>query len=374
MNKKTKVIFVSNYMNHHQIEFCDEMSKSDSVDFYFVSLEELPEEKIAIGYDDFQTRKYIVPFYKNENKKQNFAKICDADVVICSPSNESIQFCSFAKQIFIFSEHIFKSSPLLHPKNIFRFFKYRIISQKFKKLDIETYILCASSRTKKELSFCGFKWVKGFIKWGYFPKNGEVENRDKDSSVCNLLWVNRMVSWKHPQKGLKILKIALKQNLNAHLTFIGDGPKKNSTIAKTKKMNLFDRCTFCGYLPNKQVLEKMTASHYIISTSDRGEGWGATINEGMKFGCVPIVSNQIGCAKFLVTDSVGIVYRKIDKILFPTFVEWKSMSSMAISRISTKWNGVVACRNLLKIIEDNTLLSEIENNDMPGTLIEDNEK
>ena len=46
---RMKVVFVSNYINHHQIPFCNAMREQLSEDFFFVQTEPMAEERIKMG-------------------------------------------------------------------------------------------------------------------------------------------------------------------------------------------------------------------------------------------------------------------------------------------------------------------------------------
>ena len=44
------VTFVSNYINHHQIPFCEAMRKRLGDSFVFVQMEEMEEERKKMGW------------------------------------------------------------------------------------------------------------------------------------------------------------------------------------------------------------------------------------------------------------------------------------------------------------------------------------
>ena len=50
---RMKVVFVSNYINHHQIPFCNAMREQLSEDFFFVQTEPMAEERIKMGWGIF---------------------------------------------------------------------------------------------------------------------------------------------------------------------------------------------------------------------------------------------------------------------------------------------------------------------------------
>ena len=50
-----KVVFLSNYLNHHQLPFCLEMYKKYGNDFKFVSTVKINEERLRLGYKDMDS-------------------------------------------------------------------------------------------------------------------------------------------------------------------------------------------------------------------------------------------------------------------------------------------------------------------------------
>ena len=77
-----KIAFFSSVLNHHQIEFCDEMYKKYGDDFTFVSTMEMEEQRKKLKYSEFD-RPYNLKMYINEDCRQKGEELFqDADVVI----------------------------------------------------------------------------------------------------------------------------------------------------------------------------------------------------------------------------------------------------------------------------------------------------
>ena len=77
-----KIVFVSNYMNHHQLRISQEFCKR--CEFVFVACESIEQERIDMGYKDMNKEyDFILRSYEN-NEQYLLAeqKIYDADVVI----------------------------------------------------------------------------------------------------------------------------------------------------------------------------------------------------------------------------------------------------------------------------------------------------
>ena len=44
------IVFISNFLNHHQVNICNELAKKD--EFYFIASEPVAKEQLNLGYDD----------------------------------------------------------------------------------------------------------------------------------------------------------------------------------------------------------------------------------------------------------------------------------------------------------------------------------
>ena len=44
------IVFVSNFFNHHEKFFCDELDKNDDVVFSFIQTDMMNEERIRLGW------------------------------------------------------------------------------------------------------------------------------------------------------------------------------------------------------------------------------------------------------------------------------------------------------------------------------------
>ena len=44
-----KVVFVSNYLNHHQIPFCNALSKQKDIDLTFIQMEMMERERVSLS-------------------------------------------------------------------------------------------------------------------------------------------------------------------------------------------------------------------------------------------------------------------------------------------------------------------------------------
>ena len=85
------VTFVSNYINHHQIPFCNALKKEvGEGSFHFIQTSPMEKERIEMGWSvDPKTYDYVVLYYENREKCEKL--ISDSDVVIFGWSDGLIE-------------------------------------------------------------------------------------------------------------------------------------------------------------------------------------------------------------------------------------------------------------------------------------------
>lgn len=78
-----KIVFLSNYFNHHQKPFSDSMNKTDGVEYRFIETEEMESERKNMGWGEKNYPDYVIKSYESEEKYDESIKaINEADVVI----------------------------------------------------------------------------------------------------------------------------------------------------------------------------------------------------------------------------------------------------------------------------------------------------
>ena len=70
-----KVVFVSNFLNHHQLPFCEEMIKRlGKENFKFIATEKIPDERIKLGYEDMNNiYPFVIRAYENQKEALDFS-------------------------------------------------------------------------------------------------------------------------------------------------------------------------------------------------------------------------------------------------------------------------------------------------------------
>lgn len=100
----------------------------------------------------------------------------------------------------------------------------------------------------------------------------------------------------------------------------------------------------------------MRSNEIFLATSNRKEGWGATINEAMASGCCVVASDAMGAAPFLIEDGAnGIVFLdgnldalslKVSALLDPED-ETRRIGAAAAETLAGTWSACEAARRLL---------------------------
>lgn len=343
-----KIVFISNFLNHHQIPLSEEFVRQ-GVDYTFVSCCGVPQERISGGYSDFSKSKYNINLGSN-----NFELICDlvksADAVIFGSGDKRfIDVCvDNNKLLFLYLEHSHKKRipKLIH--DFSRRLKYRKLSN-YKKC----YILCASSHTKSEFEriHC-FK--NKFLYWGYFPKP-DASNISFGEKTYDFLWCGRLLKWKQPSH---FVWLASKVGRTYSFDLYGSG----SECANIKRF--INRCKLKNVMihepvPYSDVEKIMSRSKYYIFSSNNHEGWGAVLNESMCSGCIVFANSSAGSTSFLIKNGVnGFVYNNkkelleiVKNIIGMKPDKLKQISNNARDTILNKWNAKNAVSNLLTNVD-----------------------
>ena len=74
------ITLVSNYMNHHQLPFCEAVMKEEDVDFTFIQTQAMEEERKKMGWEDYDGLGFVRYLYDDPEGAR--ALIRDSDVVL----------------------------------------------------------------------------------------------------------------------------------------------------------------------------------------------------------------------------------------------------------------------------------------------------
>lgn len=362
-----KVTFVSNYINHHQIPFCNAMYGKLGEDYRFIQTEPMEEERIRMGWGaEFSKLPYLRLYYEQEAECK--ALIADSDVVLFGGVEDEayiVDRLHAGKLTVRLSERIYKSgqwkavSPRGLRKKYIDHTQYR---------DKNVYLLCYGGYVASDFSIVRAYPDKMF-KWGYFPETRHYdieallaqkkERRGKEACI-SLLWAGRFIDWKHPEYAIRAAKKLKEEGYAFHLTMVGGGDMEDTLKSMVTAGGLEDVVTFAGFHKPEKVREFMEQSDIFLFTSDYGEGWGAVLNESMNSGCAVVANCAIGAVPFLVKPGWnGLIYpnKKWDVFyeqiagLLKQPGEIERLGRAAYDTIVQDWNAETGAERLLPLLE-----------------------
>ena len=369
-----KIVFVSNYFNHHQSELSEELYRITNGNYYFIQTEPMSDERKRLGWSDTELPDYVMSSYSDKNVLSKcLDMIIDADVVIAgsAPNLFLRQRLKQKKLVFRYSERIYKNY-----KNIItlplRFIKYHTYNHGSKNV----YLLCASAYAASDYAKT-FNYIATGFKWGYFPATKYYEDINeilKLKRPFSILWVARFIKWKHPEIPVKIAAKLKAEGYVFELNMVGDGHYKGEIAKIIKKHNLDDCVHLLGSMSPDEVRARMEVSEMFLLTSDRNEGWGAVLNEAMNSACAVVANSAIGSVPYLLHDGEnGFIYKngrtndlyhKV-KILLDDSEKRKSMGCEAYKTMIETWNARVAAARLVKLTDCLTTLKTVPFTDGP---------
>lgn len=346
-----KFVFITNLVHHHQIPIADEFYKILGDDYVYIATESLPEWLIRGGYDPTIARPYIVRAYENEQQKELAIKSAkEAEVVVtCVKDDFYIQDrLNSNKLTFRVAERYFKSRPWYFPNLVtwLRFYR-KHFSYRNKSL----YMLAASAYTANDV-YHMHCYKDRVYKWGYFTKvdNYPIESLLKlmyssISTVPKLMWCSRFLDWKHPELPIQLANRLKSRGYHFSIDMYGSGTKFDKMRHLATKLGVNDVIIFQGNLPNDEILHQMKSHEIFLFTSDKGEGWGAVLNEAMSNGCAVVVSDMIGSAPYLVKHKEnGLIFKTGNIESFAEQVEF--LLDHPYERIRLAKNAIITMRNM----------------------------
>lgn len=351
------VVFVSNYFNHHQKPFSQEMYKRLGEGFRFISTSVMREERRKLGYSDSDLPDYVLLSYLSEfSKNKAIELINNADVVIAGSAPEEMlaERIRAGKLVFRYSERPFKTEPSFIKRIYFR---YKLHSTNRKG---NVYLLSAGAFAAKDYQKIGMYRGKAY-KWGYFPETKEYDAAELLGKKKNnrILWCGRFIDWKHPDSAIRLAKRLYDEGYSFELELVGTGEMEARLKQLAEEQGLAQYVKFLGALSPDKVRERMEEAGIYLLTSDRKEGWGAVLNEAMNSGCAVVASRAAGATSFLVDDGKnGYAYGSEDelfekvKLLLDSPERLKNLGASAYSAVTGLWNAEIAAERFLLLAEN----------------------
>ena len=290
-----KVVYISTYLNHHNKPLCDELYKLTSGEFCYVATSRVSEWRRNMGFDNLSTE-YLLDYTVSKDRDNILNCILSADVVIVGASEP---YSLIAKRLksgkltFRSSERLFKTTSryLKAPIYWLNCFKTRFC-----------HMLCNSAFTERDYTLLGF-YKKRCYKWGYFTEvefvktsvlwESKVRKRVGDG-VLSITWVGRLVDVKRPDVAIFALKKLHDLGYSFDFNIIGDGELSDQIKTLINSLQLTECVHMLGARTTYEVRNYMLNSEIHLFTSDRGEGWGAVLNEAMSCACAVVANSEIG--------------------------------------------------------------------------------
>lgn len=304
------ITFVSNYINHHQIPFCDAMSSLfEDVEFHFIQAMPMEEKRISMGWAvNPKDYPYVSLFYEDEKYCEEL--ILNSDVVIFGwtegiTSELEKKRLSSDKLSFRVSERIYRGNRIkwLSPRGLMK--KY---SEHIRYRNKPVYLLCAGAYVSAD-----FKLIHAYpgkmLKWGYFPdvKDRSFKVSETDNKI-RLCWAGRFIKLKHPEFAIEVSKELKQLGYEFELNMIGDGYMREELEKAVSDAGLSENVRFIGSIKPEEVAQHMKDSDIFLFTSNYLEGWGAVVNEAMQCGCAVVASKEAGAVPFLIKDGENGLY------------------------------------------------------------------
>lgn len=359
------IAFVSNYFNHHQSSFSDAMFHRPDTVYHFIETMPMEAERTNMGWGSGQKPPYLLCAYESQEMLERCEAIVrDADFIVIgsgsAPDSWVAERHRTGKFIFRSTERLFKNGcpgwqiPLRFLKNYWRFNRFH-----------NEYLLCASAFTAADAAITRSYLGKAY-RWGYFPDAKEYDltqliARKRSNPVTSILWAGRFLDWKHPEAALVVAQSLKEQKVPFSLGIIGTGEMEDTLRRMIQEKGLSDCVKMLGSMKPEQVRAHMEQADVYLFTSDRGEGWGAVLNESMNSACAVVASHAIGSVPFLLRDGEnGFVYRdgdlnQLSQIVLKLVQDRalrERVGAAAYQSIVGEWNASVAAERLISLYED----------------------
>lgn len=350
-----KFVFVSNYLNHHQIPFCRVMYELLEGSFAFVQTEPMEEERIRMGWQEKLKEPYLEFYYEEPERCRRMIE--DAAAVLFGGTDEESYIqgrLSSGKPLIRYSERLYKEGQwkAVSPRGLLQ--KYRDHTRYRKE---PVYMLCAGAYVPSD-----FRIVRAYpgklLRWGYFPQTRQydVERLMQEKEPGSILWAARFLDWKHPELPLRTAKYLLDRGVDFKMRIAGGGELEEKAARMLAEYGLSKQVSLLGYRTPEQIRSLMEKTEIYLVTSDRREGWGAVVNEAMNSGCAVVADHMLGAAPFLIHHGEnGFVYRdgrprqlfELTEQLLTDRSLCRRLGENAVKTITEQWNAENAAKRLL---------------------------
>lgn len=398
-----QIVFVSNYINHHQIPFCQELHQKLGEGFCFIQTQAMDQERVQMGWNG-QEKLPFVKYYE-EQPQECDRWIMESRVVLFGGTDEEGYIAprlEAGKPVFRYCERMYKTGQwkAVSPRGLKK--KYHDHTR-YRKAPV--YLMCAGAYVPSDYHIVR-AYPGKMYQWGYFPEcktydveklmggkgwsaeeeavrersgeNGRMYLGEEDSirsgekrqaSTCRggeseklpyLLWAARFIDWKHPQLPVKMAAGLKARGCRFHMDIIGGGELEEEVKGLVKALQVEDCVSLLGFRKPEEVRTYMEKADIYLVTSDRQEGWGAVVNEAMNSGCAVVANHMIGAVPYLIDPERNgkVYYDKDEAMLLDMLTELCRDKSMcrrlgeeAYRTITREWNPQVAAARFLELLD-----------------------
>ncbi len=345
-----KVVFVSNYINHHQTPFSEVLYHRLGEGYHFIQTEPMEGERLRMGWEvEKKDVPYLVCSYEEEQRCRSLIQDADLALVGWTPRLDLFEKrLGSGKLTLRVSERIYRQGRIraLSPRGLAA--KYR---EHVRYRRDPVYLLCAGAYVAGDFSLIG-AYPGKMLRFGYFPPTRQYETGDlfskKPSGDClEMVWAGRMIPLKHPEYALRLAGELAGEGRRFVLHMAGGGQMEGPLKEQARQAGLSRQVHFYGFQKPEEVRDLMERCHILLFTSDSQEGWGAVVNEGMNGGCAVVASRLAGAVPFLVEDGKnGLIfdggYRDFSvkvKSLFDRPERIAPLGGNALRTILETWNA-----------------------------------
>lgn len=358
-----RVTLISNYINHHQIPFSNEMYERLGDDYAFVQTRPMEEERRNMGWKEENTLPYVHRLYEEEEYCRSLVLNSDCVLAGWSEEEELIQQrLSEGKLTFRISERIYREGQwkAISPKGLYHKYKEHI---RYRRKPV--FLLCAGGYVASDFHLI-HAYPKKMLQFGYFPELRSYEGdelwKKKPEDSLHIIFAGRFLPLKHPEY-MVLLAADLKKSFPERPFLIhmaGSGEMEDSLRQMAKELQVEDVMIFHGFQPPEKVRDLMEMCHIHVFPSNRLEGWGAVVNEAMNSGCAVVACEEAGAVPFLIRHGEnGLVYREnyqqmkeqVYRLIREKTLRCQ-MAKKAYDTIRTCWNAHYAAEELLRVLRE----------------------
>jgi glycosyltransferase involved in cell wall biosynthesis len=151
---------------------------------------------------------------------------------------------------------------------------------------------------------------------GVFPAAYEAVSPDGRSGAVRIVTVGRLA----PVKGHALLLEAVHdlrgRGTEAHLTLIGDGPKRDELERRAEELGVLDLVTFTGAVGQDEITRHYSGAD-LYAHASFAEGLPVVVMEAMAHGLPVVAAGVMGVGEIVVDGENGVVVRpgRVDEIV-----------------------------------------------------------